>query len=177
MPAKKNSTKRSIPPKQLREIWDQIPDMIECKGRCANSCGPIDCSTLERKLIEGRTGRKLDAPGPELTCSMLKNGRCTVYSIRPIICRLWGVVESMPCPHGCQPERRLSDREGFGLMAKAFELAGDDEGEMLREAMANMPQEVLDKMKAWSRGAPDLGGHIFNREKANKEFIDALKNL
>src|SRR2546429_6087610 len=43
-------------------------------------------------------------PYTTLFRSMLRNGRCTVYEVRPMICRLWGMVEGMQCPHGCVPE-------------------------------------------------------------------------
>jgi Fe-S-cluster containining protein len=35
-------------------------------------------------------------------CPALVDGRCSVYEDRPLICRLWGAVESMPCVHGCE---------------------------------------------------------------------------
>lgn len=116
------------PPKDLQAIWDQVPS-INCQGKCADSCGPIGCSSLERKLMEQRSGRRLRPVGKELTCSMLTpNGRCSVYSIRPLVCRFWGVTKAMPCPHGCEPERWLSDKEAIRLMTEAAQLAGDPEG-------------------------------------------------
>lgn len=26
---------------------------------------------------------------------------CTVYELRPFVCRVYGVVPGLPCPHGC----------------------------------------------------------------------------
>lgn len=131
------------PPKELREIWDRVPK-IECKGLCSDSCGPIGCSSLERKLVEDRSGRKLEAKGRRMDCAMLTaNGRCSVYSIRPLICRIWGVVRAMRCPHGCLPERWMSDRESILLLADAARLAGDSEGEMTAEMLDAMPPEYL----------------------------------
>lgn len=163
-----------LPPQGLRAIWEKIPS-IKCAGKCAASCSAIECSTLEKRLIERRAGRKLNADTKDTTCSMLRNGRCTVYSLRPVICRLWGVVESMPCPHGCKPERVLGDREGIGLVIEAMVLAGDDPEEVHRQFLEECPQEVLDAMKAWTLGAPDLGGVLVNRPKAEQEFRAALE--
>lgn len=131
--------------------------MIDCKGLCQNSCGPLPLGkTEERRLVEERSGRKLQTASRGL-CSMLSpNGRCTVYSDRPTICRLWGVVESMRCPHGCKPERVLSDPEGFALLAEAEEGRFGD-GEATREAMKNMtPDERLAMFRFINEGAPDL---------------------
>lgn len=33
-------------------------------------------------------------------------------------CRLWGVVRALPCPWGCKPERYLTPKEGFQLLAE-----------------------------------------------------------
>lgn len=152
-----------IPPKFLRELWAEIPS-IDCQGKCANSCGPIDMSKLERELIEDRTGRTVEALPPSLTCSMLKNGRCTVYSARPVICRLWGVVESMRCPHGCKPERVLSDQEGFTIMGRAMQLGGSPkQGSELVQAINSMPPEMREQFKRYVQSAPDLGGVVIER--------------
>jgi Fe-S-cluster containining protein len=51
-------------------------------------------------------------------------GLCTVHDERPLICRLWGVVENMPCPHGCTPTRMLTVAEGAAIVTRAEQLAG-----------------------------------------------------
>jgi hypothetical protein len=44
-------------------------------------------------------------------------GRCTVYEVRPMLCRLWGAVEGMRCDRGCLPVGGLlSDVEGGRLL-------------------------------------------------------------
>jgi hypothetical protein len=78
-------------------------------------------STGERHHIATRHGvtittdpANLDANCPALTVL----GRCSIYEDRPTICRLWGVVESMPCPWGCRPDRYLTDEQGHALLAQ-----------------------------------------------------------
>ena len=53
-----------------------------------------------------------------LTCPALDVafGLCSVYPDRPTLCRLWGVVEKMRCPFGCEPERYLSDAEAVTIL-------------------------------------------------------------
>ncbi len=52
-----------------------------------------------------------------LTCTWLHEGRCSVYEVRPLICRLWGATEAMPCPFGCEPDRVLTDEESSALIS------------------------------------------------------------
>jgi Fe-S-cluster containining protein len=117
----------------LRNIYAQIPD-LHCKGLCANSCRTrIDMSTAELERIEGVSGRRL----PEsmfqregLVCPLLEDDRCTVYGVRPTVCRLWGVAESMPCRHGCTPDggRLLTDDEAMELQLQTLEVGGARHG-------------------------------------------------
>lgn len=135
----KGSSKPKIPPKALRDVWAKVPGMKDCKGLCADSCGPIPASSLERSLLEERTGKKLRvADGPGLDCSLLKNGLCTAYSIRPLVCRIWGVAEGLPCAHGCEPERVLSAEEALALFKEVEEIAGDDADRAMRDMVAAM---------------------------------------
>jgi Fe-S-cluster containining protein len=71
-----------------------------------------------QRVCRAQGERKADS----LTCPYLEEERCTVYEVRPLICRLWGLVESMPCPWGCKPERYLTHEEGHELLARAAEI-------------------------------------------------------
>jgi uncharacterized protein len=97
---------------------------VECKGLCTEACGPVAMSKPEWERIIRRLGH---APRGDtsLVCPMLDraSGRCTVHDIRPTICRIWGVVRSMPCPFGCVPSRWLSDEEGHAILAEVERVA------------------------------------------------------
>lgn len=80
---------------RLHQIYAKVPK-IACKGLCVDSCGPIQMYKIEYK--------RLGEPPAAMTCTLLKDGRCTRYEDRPLICRLWGVVPEMPCPWGCAIE-------------------------------------------------------------------------
>jgi hypothetical protein len=159
-----------IPPKELREIWAKIPP-VNCKGECANSCGPIGCSSLERSLVEDRAGKTLETEGKGMDCTMLRFGRCSVYSIRPVICRLWGAVPSMPCPHGCEPEWELSDADGYVLMAEASRISGDPDGGAMEDLIATAPAGFWEALKEYAQGAPDLAGHAITSRRASAERL------
>lgn len=105
------------------KLYKQIPT-IACKGLCAEACGPIAATEFEVKRLEMAANHPLTVDA-ELTCSMLKEHRCTVYEHRPMVCRLFGLVKQMPCPHGCTPERRLTDPEANRFMSKALDLGGN----------------------------------------------------
>jgi Fe-S-cluster containining protein len=133
----KRDRRRVKPSPELKAIWDKVPEMEDCKGMCQSSCGPIPAYTPERKLIEDRTGKELKTTG-DLTCSMLTAaGACSVYGIRPLICRLWGTVDhpAMRCPHGCKPKRWLTHEESMELFAELEALTGDEDGKKAAEKM------------------------------------------
>lgn len=84
----------------LREVWEQIPD-VQCKGLCEHSCTNVGLG------FNTETSR----------CAKLLEGRCSGYAERPTVCRLWGAVPEMPCPHGC--EQTLTSVEGMIIMMKS----------------------------------------------------------
>lgn len=91
-------------------LYDQIPD-VQCKGLCADSCGPIDMHPYERARIrqagvtipEPRQALAQMAVTGDYACPALADSRCTIYDLRPTICRAWGASEALPCEHGCRP--------------------------------------------------------------------------
>lgn len=132
---------------RLQALYDRIP-AIACCGACHDSCGPIETSVRERVRIERQAGRALTC-GEGASCSMLTpDRRCSVYENRPLICRLWGVVESLPCPYGCKPERYLTNEEGYVLMAEAFEIGGHPSGD-------RFARELRRALQALARLDPD----------------------
>ena len=100
----------------IDEILTRLP-RINCQRKCQEACGPILMSRLEWKRICHRVGH-VPGPKPDLTCPLLKDGLCSVYDIRPAICRLWGLVKKMACPWGCEPERWLTDEEAGVVLDK-----------------------------------------------------------
>lgn len=123
---------------QLRELYEQLPE-IDCQGKCANSCGPIDMSEAEHQNIINlgvliptytQEAHQRWSNNEPLHCPALNRRTldCDVYEDRPLICRAWGVAESMPCTYGCKPTRYLTDREMYTLLLKSFEIGGHRHG-------------------------------------------------
>jgi hypothetical protein len=122
---------------RLEELYAKLPK-IDCQGYCHHSCGPLAMSLREQQRIEEAAGERPECP-PGGYCSMLTDDkRCSVYEIRPMVCRLWGLVEQMPCRFGCVPEGGLmSDEEGRQWLAEADAIGGTpaDRIEHLRREM------------------------------------------
>jgi hypothetical protein len=107
---------------RVKRVYQLLPS-LECKGLCAECCGPIAMTELEYKNLRELSGGDLSVD-EHLTCSLLHDGRCSQYADRPGVCRLWGVSENMPCEFGCKPDRYLTRQEGNEFLA-SVERAAD----------------------------------------------------
>lgn len=124
----------------LDELYAQIP-ALECKGLCHNSCTRIEASELERQRIRERgkdIGESISGPrelklilaGEVSRCPALGPlNTCTVYDIRPMICRVWGVAEGLLCEFGCIPDgiiprgevlRTIAEIEGLSRLVTGY---------------------------------------------------------
>lgn len=111
--------------RQIEEVYSNIPASIQCKGLCQGSCGPIAMTEVEWERIVDKTGSEptVDNFG---TCSLLVDGKCSVYEIRPLICRLWGLAKEMECPFGCVPNPDyLSKTSGIRILALIEKVSGN----------------------------------------------------
>ncbi|WP_053065362.1 YkgJ family cysteine cluster protein [Micromonospora sp. RV43] len=106
---------------ELEQIYAELPE-IECQGLCSASCNAIVMSAAERQRIRERGVdiAPLDMPCPALS----QFNRCTVYDARPLICRLYGLVEQMACPWGCRPQGGFVDDATAHWMLRRVEKIG-----------------------------------------------------
>ena len=103
--------------KNVDLLYARLPE-LECKQLCQESCGPILMSKIEWERIIERLGYE-PVGDASLKCPMLaQDGKCSVYDIRPAICRLYGMVKKLACEHKCVPKRWVSDDEARKLLAK-----------------------------------------------------------
>ena len=82
---------------QLKKIYAAIPT-FDCIPGCTDCCGPVPFSPSEWDRVDHkRQATSLKCP--------YTNGGCDIYQFRPLICRLFGAVDSslLACPHGCAP--------------------------------------------------------------------------
>lgn len=150
---------RSETDAQLAELYDQVPRIPDCDGRCWTSCGPVEMSDRERQRIRA-AGFRITPYKQALTsidrfwCDALTSDKtCAVYDRRPLICRLWGAVESMPCVYGCQPEGGyLTDMDAYRLIAESMRIGGGEHQGTAAQAEAALSQpgvrEALERIQA-----------------------------
>lgn len=112
---------------RVKNIYREIPEGF-CQGKCFETCGPIFMSNIEKSIIIEFLGHDPFFT-PEyiianadnlacLTCPLLVDNRCSIYDIRPLICRLYGAVENLKCSFGCKPKRFLTHKESVKLIKK-----------------------------------------------------------
>ena len=133
---------------RLEATYRRIPQ-VACKGLCQESCGALGMSRLERRRLVQACGNGPKADPATLTCNLLTaDGRCSQYALRPAICRLWGALRSMACPHGCRPSRWLEEHESRAILAEVAELGG---GEVIDETL-------MERVRALGRARADPAG-------------------
>jgi len=111
---------RSDEPKEQLIVLRRVADMFAraiapyaaCKERCSHCCHiPVSIAPTEAKLIGSNIGRPVASPAlaftPDATiavgysnpCPFLKDGACSIYEHRPIICRVhWNLdVDALLC--------------------------------------------------------------------------------
>jgi Fe-S-cluster containining protein len=96
--------------KTVEQIYAIIPK-LDCQRKCRECCGPITVFGVEWDRMQAASLVSINKINHRAECPALSGNSCSIYSVRPLICRLWGVVRAMRCPWGCEPERWLSDVE------------------------------------------------------------------
>lgn len=100
--------------KAHRQLYAKIPQ-FRCIEGCTDCCGPVPWSRYELEMAG------LSAPPPELQdkqCPFGLKGGCDIHERRPLMCRLFGTVEDLRCPHGRGPLRLLSVEEGHAIVRR-----------------------------------------------------------
>jgi hypothetical protein len=123
-------SRHSVQDAELAALYERVPSIPGCKGHCWLSCGPIDMASRERQRIRSAGLRITDRdearrqPSTYWCEALGPDGRCAIYALRPLICRLWGTTPALRCPYGCMPEWWLTDMEGVILLAESREVGG-----------------------------------------------------
>lgn len=115
---------------KLDKMYSKLPK-LNCKGKCVQSCSVIKLGKYERERIAAFLGydpfladdkildHLMQNPIDKWSCALLKDGLCSIYDKRPLICRLFGLVPEMKCPFGCVPERWVKPEEARKMLEKA----------------------------------------------------------
>ena len=89
--------------KSLPVLLDQLPAM-QCDKGCTDCCTIVPASDREIAAIRDYATARGILPqqrGPlSIRCPFFQEGRCAVYPVRPMICRLFGHSPRLVCKHG-----------------------------------------------------------------------------
>ena len=44
-------------------------------------------------------------------CPYFQDRSCLIYPVRPLVCRLMGLTDLMPCPNACKPSQVITIEE------------------------------------------------------------------
>lgn len=141
---------------ELDALYAELPTMA-CRGKCHAACNGVSLSYAEQARIAERGYELPIRAGNGATCTALTAlGTCAVYSVRPMICRLWGTSSSLNCSYGCRPTRMLTSMEIASFLLRSFQLGGhphftEAQAEQTRRYVEGNP-EAADMYEAYIRG-------------------------
>lgn len=116
----RNGARFGLSAEELQALYAELPS-IDCQMKCQSYCSKIAVSVEEFDILAEAAGFEPHGdPGCD-TCPLLgEDGLCTVHEVRPMICRLWGLTETMQCPWGCKPSPRyLTEEECYSYLLRA----------------------------------------------------------
>ncbi len=120
--------------KKLKKIYSKIPK-INCH-HCHFCCGPIVWFEPEKIVIEDYMRKNkikkvvwtLDEfKKNDMKCPYLFNDRCVIYDVRPIICRLFGVIQELKCEL-CDDVKLLTNNELDSIKKEFLDLIKETNG-------------------------------------------------
>lgn len=79
-----------------------IPKHTKCKG-CGECCGPVPITEKEFTEINiyvVNNKPKYNKSAGKLQCKFRVDNKCSIYEVRPMMCRLMGVISGMTCKYG-----------------------------------------------------------------------------
>ena len=91
-----------------KSLYKMIPE-FHCNKDCTACCGPVPLTPWEAERL-GIPGEVVTPTKPgTLTCSFVKDDKCSVYEKRPLMCRIFGGIQNqkLTCPFGCGPIVKL----------------------------------------------------------------------
>jgi hypothetical protein len=97
----------------IREEPLNIKDLPKMKcERCGACCGPSYANKKEYERIKQYMKEHGIRPvkHDSLKCPLYQNNACAVYPVRPVLCRLFGHSERLPCKQGNNvnvPDRKV----------------------------------------------------------------------
>jgi len=96
--------------RRLNRIYAKVPS-FECKHclKCSNPIWwfkPEEINIreyLKQHHLNYLTFSFEEFKKNQMRCPYLQGNRCTIYPVRPIVCRLQGTIKELPCPYNKKP--------------------------------------------------------------------------
>lgn len=129
------------------EILKIIDQKVDCKKGCSDCCGIVPFSREEFNAIpldkkseiefSNLGDQFLPMPKQGLQCPFVVNNdsekQCGIYEYRPLMCRSFGRVEGLLCPHGANIAKPLKHKHMIHLLEKLkYPKPNKELGEALR---------------------------------------------
>jgi Fe-S-cluster containining protein len=112
---------------ELDDLYVKLP-AFECRPGCSDCCGPVPWSREEHERIAAwlaERGRPL-LKATSLACPYVdEQNRCSIYPVRPLICRAYGTFKRLRCPHGCRPRQFVDSKDERRLMKRYLTLVAE----------------------------------------------------
>jgi len=99
----------------IEDIYGLLPD-FQCPSGCTVCCSNFGVASRTR-VEDERIREYLRVQGREplptqgTTCPYVCQHGCTIYPVRPLICRLYGTSPNYQCIMGVRPVRLLHEDE------------------------------------------------------------------
>lgn len=105
---------------EIKDLYSMIPEVIGCTN-CGNCCGPVPFAPVESKKV---VPIKKVFKGEDLSCPYRKEGKCSIYENRPLMCRLFGATDppDLMCPNGAKAEKTLSKKKTSKIIRRYQQL-------------------------------------------------------
>ncbi|MBL0122402.1 MAG: YkgJ family cysteine cluster protein [Betaproteobacteria bacterium] len=91
---------------KIRFFRERIPTFA-CIPGCHDCCGPVTASSEEMFELPVISDADHAAALANFSCPHLGAQGCNVYTLRPLICRVFGSTPRLACPRGMRPERMI----------------------------------------------------------------------
>lgn len=110
---------------ELQRVASLFPkDLLQCSPGCSSCCTEFSVSPLEAAIIVENLHIAVAGKTSPPSCAFLKDKRCTIYRIRPILCRTQGMpigyidtasscIEVSACPLNFADDYPLTENELF----------------------------------------------------------------
>ena len=107
------------PAVEIRILYRMIP-AFKCRDGCSECCGSIIFRDDELIYLTNQERRLIEDWPPiiGLRCPLRGQNGCEIYDHRPLICRLFGHVGGMECPHNPAASYHISKEQEIRIMQR-----------------------------------------------------------